>query len=308
MDIFILLLTNAIPLLFLIGLGFFAGRKFSVDTMTLANVAIFVIAPIVVFGAMLRVEFDLSYFILPVILLIFCAGVSLGAYRLAQKRFPDSRANIIGMSAGAGNTGYFGVPIVLSAFGPDVLGIYLFMNLAFSLNEVTVGYYIGARNQSSIRESLRKVAGLPHIYAITAGLFLNYCGFKMPDVMFSYWEKFVGAWIILGMMIIGATLARITTFSLNWPLMRILFFYKFILWPFSAYALILLDTYVFHLFDETVYGLLMILSLVPMAGNLAAMAIKLDLKAGDAAIAVLISTLIAIFYMPLMLVLTGVVG
>lgn len=308
MSIFILLVTNALPLLFLIALGFLAGRKFSVDTMTLANIAIFIIAPVVNFGAMAKLDFNPSYLLLPLLIYGFSAAVSLGAYALTQKRFHDGRANIIGMSAGSGNTGYFGIPIVLALFGTDVMGIYLLMNLGVALSEVTIGYYIGARNQSSVRESLHKVIRLPHIYAVVAGLLVNVSGVELPPVFFTYWDKFVGSWIIFGMMIMGATLARIPTFSVNWPLLTSMLAAKFIVWPLCMFGFILLDQSVLGIFSAQVHTMMMVLSLVPMAVNTVAFAIKLDLKAGDAAIAVLISTVIAIFYLPLVLLLTGLAG
>ena len=307
MSIFILLVTNALPLLVLIGLGFFAGRKFHLDTMTLANVAIFIVAPIVNFGAMTKLNFEPAYLLLPVILYIFAAGLSLLAYKISNSALKDQRASIIGMAAGNGNTGYFGLPVVLALFGSDVLGIYLLMNLSIALCEVTVGYYLGARTQSSVKESLRKVVRLPHLYAVTAGLALNLCDIPMPAVLYTYWDKFVGTWIIIGMMIMGATLAKIPKFTINLPLLGTLLVTKFIIWPLGVYGLILLDKHILHLFDAQVHAMMLILSLVPLAVNTVAFAIKLDLKAGDAAIAVLISTVIAIFYLPLILILSGLV-
>jgi len=308
MSVFILLLTQAIPLVLLIGLGFFAGRKFHLDTMTLANLAIYIVAPFVNFGAMAKLDFNASYLLLPVLIYIFCAALCFSGFALARLRLKESEASIIGMSAGSGNTGYFGVPLILALFGTDVLGIYLLMNLAVAVCEVTVGYYLGARNHSSVKESLAKVIRLPHLYAIAAGLAVNFSGLTLPDVFYTYWEKFVGAWIIIGMMIIGGTLARIEKFSINWPLLGMLLAAKFIVWPLGAWGFILLDQSVLHLFEPKIHTMLMIMALVPLAGNIAAFAIKLDLKAGDAAIAILISTLIAIVYLPLVLMLTGLVG
>ena len=308
MSLFLLLVTNALPLVFLIALGFIAGRKFSIDTMTLANIAIFLIAPIVNFGAMAKLDFNPAYLLLPVLIYIFSAVVSLGGFYISNHYLKDGRANIIGMSAGSGNTGYFGIPIILALFGTDVMGIYLLMNLGVALSEVTIGYYIGARNHSSVKDSLRKVVRLPHIYAVAAGLLVNVSGAELPAVFYSYWDKFVGSWIIFGMMIMGATLARIPSFSVNWPLLGSVLAAKFIVWPLCMFGFILLDQTVLQIFTEQVHTMMMVLSLVPMAVNTVAFAIKLDLKAGDAAIAVLISTLIAIFYLPLVLMLTGLVG
>jgi predicted permease len=308
MDIFFLLVTTALPLLVLIALGFFAGRKLHLDTMTLANLAIFIIAPVVNFGAMTKLQFDATYLLLPLILYVFASAISLLYFRIATHALKDTRANIVGMSAGSGNTGYFGIPIVLALFGSDVLGIYLLMNLAIALCEVTVSYYIGARSQSSMQESLRKVVRLPHLYAVAAGLTLNYNGIEMPTAFYTYWDKFVGAWIIIGMMIMGATLSKIPRFTVNLPLLTMMLIAKFVLWPLGVLGLILLDQHILHLFDAKVHTMMMILSLVPLAVNTVAFAIKLDLRAGDAAIAVLISTLIAIFYLPVILLLAGLVG
>ena len=308
MDIFFLLVTTALPLLVLIALGFVAGRKMHLDTMTLANLVIYILAPVVNFGAMTKLQFDTAYLLLPLMLYVIASAICIISFKFANATLKDGRANIVAISAGSGNTGFFGLPVVLALFGTDALGVYLLMNLAIGLCEVTVGYYFALRGQSSMRESMRKVAKLPHLYAVAAGLSLNYIGIDMPDSFYTYWDKFVGAWIIIGMMIMGATLAKISKFTINWPLLGMMFMAKFILWPLAAFGLVLLDSNLMHLFDAKVHTMIMILALVPLAVNTVTFAIKLDLKAGDAAIAVLISTLIAIFYLPLVLLLTGLVG
>lgn len=308
MDIFFLLVTTAIPLLFLIALGFFAGRKMHMDTMTLANLVIYILAPVINFGAMTKLEFDTTYLLLPVILYVIAASISIISYKIARATMQDNRANIVGIAAGSGNTGFFGLPIVLVLFGTDVLGIYLLMNLAIGLCEATVGYYLAMHGQSSARESIRKVLKLPHLYAVAAGLAVNYAGITMPEAFYTYWDKFVGSWILIGMMMMGVTLAKIQTFTVNWPLTKMLLSARFVFWPIMTFLFVLLDRHVLNLFNNEVHAMLLIIASVPLAVSTVSFSIKLDLKAGDAAIAVLISTLIAIFYLPLVLLLTGVVG
>lgn len=304
MDIFILLLTNCFPLLLLIAAGYFAGKKFSVDTKTMADIAIFILSPVVIFGAIARLELQPEYFLLPLVLLILAASVTLGVAALAGKVLKDNLANLIGMSSATANTGYFGLPIILALFGSENAGLYLLMTFALTLNESSFAYYVGARGQHSVRDSLIKVAKLPTLYALLLGLAFNLSGLPMPDVFKTYWDKFAGAWTIIGMMLLGVALSR-NTLRLNWVLLSSLGFIKFIVWPALMLALAALDRTLLHLYDPMIHKMMLVIGCVPIAANVVAFATQLDVKPGEAATVVLATTLVAVLYIPFMLFLFG---
>ncbi len=59
MSVIEILIVNIIPLYCLIGLGYIAGRWLDVNIHSIAQTLIFLIAPIVTFGAMTRLKFEI---------------------------------------------------------------------------------------------------------------------------------------------------------------------------------------------------------------------------------------------------------
>jgi len=304
----LLLLTHSLPLLALIALGYGAGRWLEVEPRPLATVAIYILSPLVSFGGVAQLQFRSAYLLLPPLLFAVAAGISLLAYWLAGRVYADNTRNLVAMAASTGNTGYFGTPLVLAVLGPAAAGVYFLMNFAVALSETTVGYYVGARGRHDVRESVRKVLSLPANYAVVAGLAWNRLEWPLPSAFLAWWERFTGAWIVIGMMLIGTALSRVGGWRANARLTAMLFSVRFLLWPACTWGLVLLDRGALGLFDPTVHTLLLIVGVVPLAGNTVTFATQLRLRPGEAAAVVLESTVFAIGYVPLAFWLAGVSG
>lgn len=303
MDLTLTLITNIIPLYILIALGFIGGKWLDVNLPSMATVAIYILAPFVNFGAMTKLDFNWSYILLPVLLFSFSGAVGMAMYLTAHKRWKNNSTNLIGMGSVSGNTGYFGLPLILVLFGPEWAGLYLFMSMSVLLNEIGLGYYFGARGNADVKSAIRRVLKLPVIYAIVLGLIANFAGFTMPDVMTRYWNYASGAWVIIGMMLIGVALGKLEKFEFDWRLLRWLFTAKFLIWPLGGIAFVVYDLHLLHAFDPIVHQMVLIFTAVPLAGNLVAYASTLNLHPERAATAVLASTLLGIATVPAALLL-----
>lgn len=304
MNIFILLLTNCLPLLLLIAAGYFAGKRFHADTKTMADIVIFFLTPVVVFGAIARLPLKPEYFLIPLILFVFAALFTLFTSAVAHRFLKDNMSNLIGMGSASANTGYFGLPIILALYDPAHAGLYLLITFALTINESSVAYYVGARGRHTIRDSFIKVLKLPALYAVAAGLLVNLSGITLPAIFNTYWDKFAGSWTVLGMMLLGVALSKYRM-TINWTLLGTLSFTKFIIWPGFMLLLAWTDSVYFHLYGPEIYRMLLVLGCLPVAANTVAFATQLDVKPGEAAVTVLITTVFAVFYIPLMLYFFG---
>lgn len=293
-----ILLSHLVPLLVLIGLGYAAGRWLDVEPRSLAMVAIYFLSPVVNFGGVAQLDFQPAYLLLPFVLFGIAAGMALLTYRFARHVYTDNTRNLVAMAASTGNTGYFGTPLVLALLGPHAVGIYFLMNFAVALSETTIGYYFGARGHHGVRDSLKKVLSLPANYAVVLGLAWNSLDLPLAPAFLTWWERFTGAWIIIGMMVIGVALSKVEGWRTNARLTGLLFSIKFLLWPACTYGFALLDKTVLGLFDPMVHTLLLIIGVVPLAGNTVTFATQLKLRPGEAATVVLESTVFAVVYIP----------
>ncbi len=298
MDVALTLITNIIPLYILIALGYIGGRWLDLNLHSMAIVAIYILAPFVNFGAMAQLQFDLHYLILPILLFGFSGMVGMGMYLFAHRRWKNNSANLIGMGSVSGNTGYFGLPLILVLFGPEWAGLYLFMSMSVLLNEVGLGYYFGARGHADVKGAILRVLKLPVIYGILLGLLANAADFTMPDVMMRYWTYASGAWIFIGMMLIGVALGKMQKLEFDARLLRWLFTAKFLIWPLGGISFVLFDLHMLHGFDATIHQMILIFTTVPLAGNLVAYAATLNLHPERTAAAVLASTVFAILTVP----------
>ncbi len=303
MDIFFTLLTNLIPLYVLIGLGWFAGRFFEVDRNTLANLAIFIMLPIVVFGFVLKLDFEPSYFLLPIVIYAVQASIGLFFLWLARKIYDGAEANILAMAASMGNTGYFGLPLALLLFTPEQIAIYIFAMMGGSVYEATIGYYIAARGRFDVRTSLIKLAKFPTLYAIALAFVIRGLGIEMPVQFDLYWGYFKGAYVLIGMMIIGAALAKVSKLEIGPRFLSLTFLGKFIIWPGLVFGWVMLDKAFLHMFNQDIYNLMLVMAIVPPAANIAAFASQLNLIPEKAATTIMLSTLFALFYIPFVLML-----
>lgn len=299
MDIFLTLAGQITPLLVLISLGFFTGRFLEVNLHSLATVAIYIIAPYVNFIAISRLEFRADYLILPVFTFAVSLIIGFCVYHLATHFWREKAANLIAMSSVTGNSGYFGLPIVLYMFGPEWVGVYLFMNLGMFLNEIGLGYYFGARGEADVKGAITKVFKLPVIYAIILGFIANMLDIEPTQTMVTYWNHFLGVWIVIGMMLIGTALSKQQKIDVDGRLLRWMLTPRFVIWPLTGSSLVIADMIFLHMFAPEVHGLIIIFTSVPLAGNIVAFAANLNLYPERAAGAVLISTIMALLTLPL---------
>lgn len=301
MEIFTLLAANIFPLYILIAFGYIAGRWLDVNLHSMAIIAIYILAPLVNLGGMMQLKFDATVLLLPVIMFFTSGLIGTIYYKTAPLGWKDTTANLISLASVSGNTGYFGLPVILALFDVKYAAIYMIMNIGLTISELTTGYYFGARGHGDVKQAMMKVLKLPVIHAVWIGLLLNALGAELSPVMTRYWNYATGAWVFVGMMLIGVALGKQERLELDFRLMRWLFSARFIAWPLAGAAIIAADSIYFHLFEPTIYKMIAVFSAVPLAGNLVAYATNLNLHPERAAAAVLTSTFLALFTIPLAL-------
>ncbi|MCB9988394.1 MAG: AEC family transporter [Rhodospirillales bacterium] len=305
MSVFLALLLNIFPLYILIGIGYAAGRFFAIDRQTLANLALFVFVPVVAFGFVAKMEFQPAYILLPFLIFALQCLIGFSFLAIGKKAFGDNRANLLAITTATANSGYFGLPVVILLFNDVWVGVYSFMLVGMIFFEATILYYIAARGHFSVRDSLKRVAKFPVLYAVLLGLAVNALSIELPEIFDTYWTHFKGAYVVCGMMIIGVALSKAERLVFSARFMGLAFAAKFLLWPLIALGLITLDNSVTHLFAPEVHDLLFVLSVLPPAANVAAFAAQLNLQPEKAATTVLLGTLLGLFYIPLVLMLAG---
>lgn len=304
MNLFFILLWKILPLYSNIVLGYLTSRYLKVDRGTIAALLFYVIGPIVVFSATISVEINLAVLSLPIFFYLFSSSLCFIYLKLFQKQWSDSTSNILAFTAGTGNTAYYGIALALMLFEPAIADIFIFTILASFLYEATCGFYITAQGAFTARESLGKVLRLPALYSFVLALVLNLSGINLADPITMYASQFKAVFSILGMMLIGMGLDGLWRGEgVDLKFLQLSLTAKHIVWPLLVCGFILLDKTFVHLLYDDLYKVMFVFAIVPLAGNTVTLAVLLNAQPAKAALAVLLSNLLSIVYIPMMLLL-----
>jgi malate permease and related proteins len=291
-----------LPYYSLIIMGFVAGKILKVERTSIAKLLFYILIPIVFFTFALEVKITISDLALPLILFGFSAVLSQMHYRLSRIIWPvSSRANVIGFSAGTGNTGYFGLPIAMLLFDDRFVGIYMLMNIGLSFFDYSLGAFTIARGKHSMKKSISKVLKLPVLYAFVLGIILSHYGFKLSEEFSKIAIHVRGTYVVLGLMIIGLGLSSVDKFFINIKFLTMFLSAKFISAPILAAILVYIDVRYLNFYDEKTHLALMLISIVPPAANTVVFASLYHSHPEETALAVLIGTLLALVYIPLVI-------
>ncbi|TKI04097.1 AEC family transporter [Martelella alba] len=280
-------------------LGWYASKKFKVNSQDISKLLIYIFSPIVCFVLILNSPADVSYAMYSVIFYVVSCVAAFLAFFVGRLLWKDNRANLFGAAGGQGNVGYFVLPLAIGLLGgtPDgaaAISIVVFAKVASSIYEFTAAYYITARGRYSIAHSLVLVAKMPTLHAAILALVLKYFHFELPEIIKGSVGGFVGGYSTLGMMIIGMSLARFDKLVPDWK-----FIFSSIIWKQGLYALVIIALFrLFHL-NHYEYIVLVLLASNPLAANIAAVASALDVHPEKAACAIMISTILAVVTVPL---------
>lgn len=302
MPVFSTILAQIIPLYLLIVLGFIAGRRLKVDRQSVATVLVYLISPVVFFASVSKAHVDAALMVFPLLMYGMSTLICFIAYFAAKKLWNDNTPNIMALAAGTGNTGYFGLPVALLLFDEQGVGVYFAGMLGVTLFESSIGFYMTARGQHTAREAFMKVLKLPALYAFILGLIAGALEFQAPKALEELFLSLRGAYVVLGMMIIGLGLSGLTHFRLDMKFTGFAFLMRYALWPLLTLALIAVDS-TLGLFGDEVHRCMLLLSIVPLAANTVVFATLLNVQPEKVASTVLLSTLIALAWVPLMVAL-----
>ncbi|TDX25451.1 hypothetical protein DFO67_11819 [Modicisalibacter xianhensis] len=284
-------------LLAFVGLGWLCAQRLAVDPRPIATLLIYIIAPLTFFRGLTLGGPTLADLGLTAAMFVLASSLCLVVSRLARRFFAPQEAALLAFSSGTGNTGYFGLPIAMVLLPPEGVTQYLFCLLGITLFEFTLGFYISARGQFSVRESLQRIVRLPLIYAFAAALLVSAVDLPVPGAVMEGLEYFKYCYTVLGMMIIGMTLGRVGMSEVDGRFIAACIAARFVLWPLvSLVAVLALQASVG--IDEQLALVLLLLGVVPMAANVVVVAMELNIRPEKGAIAVLLTTLAAPLLIP----------
>jgi malate permease and related proteins len=309
MHLFLTFLIKLLPLFSLVAIGFVLGRVVKVKKGDIANLLIFFFLPFITFHGMYTTPLTLQALSLPLLFFVLCSGMALLFLWIGRFIWNDNTANLLAFASSYGNYAYFAIPAAIVLFGKQTENCIVLSAIGFIVFSSTVGYFLTALGNFTVRESIIKTLRLPSIYSTVLGFILNFAGVKFGsaagvDLQALYNEiarDMRGCLSVLGMMLLGVAIAEIRHYKADWKFVGVTFFAQFVVWPVAILGLIFIDKHWLHFYSTVYYQALFLLSLIPIGINLIAYATQLDTQPEKAAFTILLSTLFAMVYIPLMI-------
>jgi len=299
MEHFFPLVFKIISLYLNIFLGFIAAKVLATPREAIAKLMFYIINPIVIFNGILNTQITGAVLFLPFLVFTICSLLCFIFYQIGRSIWTDSTKNLLGFSAGSGNAGYFGLPVAILLFNDQTEGVYIMGLMGMTLYESTVGYYTLAKGLYKAKECVKRVVTLPSVYALLLALLLNREEVSLPFFLKDFMIHIKGTYTVLGMMIIGLGMAKLREFKVDWNFIGLTTLARFCVWPLLTFIIIATDKMFLGIMDPAIYNALTLLSIVPLGVSTVILASVLNTHPEKASSAVLISTLIGSFLVPL---------
>ena len=231
MELYIKLIDVILPVFFVIGIGYYLGKKepnFNTDFIT--TLAGNVGTPAMIFYTItstgVTLETFIEYFTYALIIIGGFAVVGLTVLALMKKDFVSELPPLI-----LPNTGNMGIPICLFAYGTEGLGIASAIASVIILLHFTLGVLL-AKKSFSLKIL---ITNMP-IYGIIAAVIVLYYDWEVPGFVVNTTFLLTYATIFLVLMSLGIALTKLKVVS--WLNASILSIIRIIIGPIIGFGLI----------------------------------------------------------------------
>ena len=211
MDIYIKLFEVLFPVFFVVGIGYYLGKKNpKIDTTFITNFAANVGTPAMIIYALNPVNISFTIFInyFWYYAIAIVGFIIVGIIILFLLNTKDIIRELPPLTMP--NTGNMGLPICLFAYGSQGLGVSAAISALIILCHFTLGVFLADR-----KFSLQVILKSPPFYAIIIAVFLLYYDYELPGYIENSTFLLMYATIFLILMSLGIALTRLKVFSFN---------------------------------------------------------------------------------------------
>lgn len=206
-----ILYQDLLPVFVVAGAGFLFGRLTNPDIRPTNRLALYVLSPCLVFNLIAHSEIGGEEFgrimAFSVTVILLSGGVGWLAARALRLDGAQLRGFLlVVMFVNAGN---FGLAVTQFAFGEAALARAAVYFVTSSMLVYTLGLYLAAGHAVSPFQALKKVLGVPPVYAVLAAGLVRLTGVTLPEPLLRAIGLIGQAAIPVFLLILGIQLARV---------------------------------------------------------------------------------------------------
>ncbi|MGK7376952.1 AEC family transporter [Planococcus sp. 1R117A] len=286
-------------LIFLAGFGLQKWKR--LDIKPFSTVAIYILTPMLVFQNVYTASLDQQYANMVIFSLILLALLIFLSklYCFVRKKGRSTESALI-LSTAFMNSGNYGAPIVLFAYGQQAFGYAISLMVIHIIFMNFFGIYYAARGAGGVKTAMKAVFEMPPTYAVLLAVFFKLFDYQVPENILSVVDLLAPATVPVIMVILGMQLAEINLSKLEWEKVSFAVILRLFISPAIAFGILLVMP-----MDPLLAKVLILISAMPSAANTVIYAVQYDSEPNLVSSITLITTLLSILTVTWMLILLG---
>ncbi|MFC5590679.1 AEC family transporter [Sporosarcina soli] len=301
MDLIMILL----PVFIIFFIGYMGQKLIGFDIKSISTAALYLMSPFLAFRTFYSNELTMDYFYIVLFSLILTIVLLLIVWltSLAMKATRPERSAMI-LGGVFMNSGNYGAPVVLFAFGAVGFDYAVIMMVLQSLLMNTVGIFfasLGGEEKATWRESFQRVIRMPLIYAAFLGLALQLLHVHVPNTLMEGISLVADASIPTVMLVLGMQLAVIAKKRVAYRYVTAVSVIRMALSPLLAVAIVY-----FMPINDLLKAVIILQSSMPAAANTTMFALQFGTEPDLVSFTTFVTTLISILTIPVVLLFLGV--
>ncbi|MEW9667839.1 AEC family transporter [Ammoniphilus sp. 3BR4] len=278
-----------LPVLLIFLSGYIIQRKYQMDLKPISTVAIYILSPALVFRTFYKTPLDIQLMYIAAISLILLGALILITTLTAKFcHYDKQQESALMLSTAFANSGNYGAPVILFAFGPVGFDYAITIMVFHSIIMSIFGVYFASRGQSGAKLAIKTVLQMPANYAAIVAVIMYEWQIIIPDNFFQAIDMVADAAIPLVMIILGMQLANVSTKQMEWKGISLATVIRLIASPLLAYLICLM----FPL-DPVLQKVLITLAAMPSAATTTMYAVQFNAKPQFVSSSTLITTVLS---------------
>jgi predicted permease len=199
-----------LPIFLIIALGYLLERQLSLDVRPISRVIFYALGPCLVFSSMATSAVS-GTDIWKIVSFALLTTLTMGLVSWAVTRtlrFSRPMESAFLLTTLFVNSGNYGLPVNLFAFGQAGLERAAIFFTVSALLTSSVGVYLASRGQASGLDALRNVFKVPIVYGALAGFIVNLAAITVPEPVAKAVNLVGGASVPLMLLLVGMQLAK----------------------------------------------------------------------------------------------------
>lgn len=299
------LLLIILPVLIVFATGYIGQKKLSLDIKTISTMSLYLMSPPLAFRTFYQTPITHDYvyiFSFAILLCVMLVVITFIATKLLHTKRSESSAMMLG--AVFMNSGNYGAPVALFAFGNEGFHVAVIIMVIHSLLMNSLGIFfasVGSKEQTSVTAALKAVLHMPVLYGAVLGIALQLCHVPIHQSIMDGVSLIADASIPVVMLVLGMQLAAMSRKRVNYKMVGATTIIRIVLSPVIAAAILY-----FMPLDPLIKSVLILQSAMPAAANTTMLALQFDTEPDLVSFTTFVTTVISIISIPIVLFFLGV--